>query len=603
MPTTTSAIVISTLSQPIKDIYLAGKDKFNTSLSKWANGRAVNALTKKVAAYEKIKTIWQRDKYVKLSSFYYPSKVTFHTEITKKVSSLKDIPQTGGLVIQGTVGQGKSIFLRYLCIQELQAHSSGRIPVFVELRKLDSKTTLKSIMYSTMENLGFEINDDLFDFYAETGKIVLLLDGFDELIDEQVGPVITQLETWAERYNNFQTIITSRPGGEIQKSSHFSVIRLAPLASDDHKHFLSKIGVKGKQLDNLLEAVANSPSEVKDFLNTPLLLTLLTVVYQTDGTIPSELPEFFQVLFTTVFSKHDGTKPGFKRPRRTDLNDRRIELLFESFCFSALRRNFGVALDDEQFAVSFEDALIFKNEKCDQSAFRHDLVKVACLLLEDGYKLTFAHKSLLEYFGASFIKHTTEKQAEVIYSGINTQQHWRPVLQYASHIDKYKYAKFFAIQNLIKTFKTFKIDISKITLSDAERVIDIMFENAHSTFHLDQNTQKHRQTGLSAFRIAETIYEEKLFMSTLQYSVMLIDGNFDEAELNQKLSKLSKPCKINTKGDFSVKWLDLIDSSRKSTLTNRIYDQLLTLAQQLESMSKYVKSEDEMANSLIFPVA
>jgi hypothetical protein len=81
--------------------------------------------------YEQVKTIWQREKKVKLSKFYYPAKVSFDTGITKTASTLKDIPQTGGVVIQGTVGQGRSVLLRYLCIQELSSHASGRIPVFL----------------------------------------------------------------------------------------------------------------------------------------------------------------------------------------------------------------------------------------------------------------------------------------------------------------------------------------------------------------------------------------------------------------------------------------------------------------------------------------
>ena len=73
----TVAASIAALSAPLKDLYESGKHQFKDKLSKWNNSRNIKSLATKVAAYEQIKTIWQREKKVKLSSFYYPSKVAF----------------------------------------------------------------------------------------------------------------------------------------------------------------------------------------------------------------------------------------------------------------------------------------------------------------------------------------------------------------------------------------------------------------------------------------------------------------------------------------------------------------------------------------------
>lgn len=512
---------------------------------------------------------------------------------------MKDFPQIGGIVIQGTVGQGKSIFLRYLCIQELQNQSSGRIPVLVELRKLDSENGLKTAVFSALENLGFEVNDELFSFYADSGKVVLLLDGFDELNEGQILPVIRQLEGWAEKHPNFQTIVSSRPGGEIQKSVHFTVIQLAPLGNDDHKPFLYKIGVKGKQLENLLNAVDQSPSEIKEFLNTPLLLTLLTMVYQSEGSIPAELPEFFQILFTTVFSKHDGTKPGFKRPRRTGFNDRDLELLFEGFSFAVLRKNYGVNLDEDQFATAFDEAIKYRGDRddqCDSAAFRHDLVKVACLLVEDGFKLAFAHKSLLEYFCASFIKHSTEIQAKKIYNSIKMQHQWRPILQYAKYIDKYKYAKFFAIPKMSETFTALGISPDVISSQNAEDVFNFMFRDSLTRFQRDNESGKFKQGSFYKYHLIDTLYGEQLFFSILHRAfpfdfkgltldeIKSLTPNFDEAWRNEGVES------------FELPWINLLTEEIKTEILDMLLNQLRELSDQYNNYVSYVNSEDEKAN-------
>ena len=63
-----------TASMPIltpifKDLYESGKDLFKDQLSKLNNAKSIASLATKVADYEQVKTIWKRDKKVKLSAF------------------------------------------------------------------------------------------------------------------------------------------------------------------------------------------------------------------------------------------------------------------------------------------------------------------------------------------------------------------------------------------------------------------------------------------------------------------------------------------------------------------------------------------------------
>ncbi len=113
------AVPSKVISKPLLDLYEPGKDSAN-----------------KVTSFQRVKTFWQRDKSVPLTSFYYPSQILFEAGVKKKADSLRELPKTGNYIIQGIVGQGKSIFLRHLCVQELRETGPGRIPVFLELRTL-----------------------------------------------------------------------------------------------------------------------------------------------------------------------------------------------------------------------------------------------------------------------------------------------------------------------------------------------------------------------------------------------------------------------------------------------------------------------------------
>lgn len=583
---------IAALSAPLKDLYESSKQGVKESLSKWNNSRNIKSLASKVAAYEQIKTIWQREKKVKLSSFYYPSKVTFQTGITKQITSLKDLPTTGGVVIQGTVGQGKSVFLRYLCIKELSSQTSGRIPVFVELRKLDASFTLEQAIFSTLECLGFEVTEELFEFYAESGKLVILLDGFDEIDESQVGNVITKLEVWSQKYPRLQFIVTSRPGGEIQKSNCFSVLQLAPLTHDDHRPFLVKIGVKGKTLDDLLAAIERSPVEIKGFLTTPLLLTLLVLVYQAEGAIPNELPEFFKLLFTTVFSRHDRSKPAFNRKHKSNLNERRLERLFEAFCYSILRRKYSVVLKAEQFEDAFLDALKFTGEQCELEGFRHDIVKVACLLQEDGLYTTFVHKSLLDYFPAAFIRNCTDEQAERIYGAI--MMHWKAwiqVLQFLSHIDQYRFARYFAIPEIEREMAGLGVVGGNITSQVVDGVIEMLLTSGtHFSFVRNESLGRFEQKRFGPYHDIESFFINGLALDMHSvwagnHSLEKIEGPFREIEEDGEKRIL-------------VHWKDNTTPDQMNAIRGIVKKRLTDLNDELIEYRKFVADESEKANWL-----
>ncbi len=585
-----AAASIAALSAPLKDLYEAGKDKFKDQLSRWNNARQLKAIATKVAAYEQVKTIWQREKKVKLSAFYYPSKVRLPTGITKTVISLRDLPSSGGVVLQGTVGQGKTVFLRYLCIQELSTQASGRIPVFFELRKLDSGLNLEKALFNTLESLGFEVTDELFDYYAESGKLVILLDGFDEIEESLVRDVITRIEAWAIRYPQMQLFITCRPGGEIQKSNHFSTIQLAPLTPEEHRPFMIKIGVKGEILDQLLVAIEKSPVEIRGLLTTPLLLTLLVLVYQSEGVIPNELPEFFKLLFATVFSRHDHSKPAFRRAHKSGLNERKLEHFFEAFCFAVMRRKYTVNLKDDQFDTAFLDASTFSDEKCSLDGFRHDIVKVACLLQEDGLFISFVHKSLLDYFPAAFIKNCTDEQATRIYESIASHwRQWQHVLHFLSYIDKYRFARYFAIPQLQQIVSEFSVHDGKVTEKSINAFLNWTFTpETKFRFVVDPKTNEYVQRGFGPWINWDSFFEDHMALGHI------VDPH--DLVKSQKLKCKYETTIENDETCYLVHWKDLLTPQQLEEVKQKARTYLVRLADQLGSYQNLVADEIRKAS-------
>ncbi|MDP1615220.1 MAG: NACHT domain-containing protein [Methylococcales bacterium] len=431
------------LKKPLDDVYELGKSRFQFQLDKWKSDRNINALYKKVSSIQNVKTIWQVDKEINIKKFYYPSKLIIDDN-TETISQIKKIPSETNVVIQGTVGQGKSIFLRYLCSQELRTGS--KVPIFFELRKVQKEKTLKHHLSIVLDSWGFEINDELFDFLADSGKFIFLLDGFDEIDPSIVGNIVNELEFFSEKYPNLQILVTSRPDSGIEKSAYFRVYNLAPLKRQDYEGVLKKLINNEEQEQNILKALNNSSTQINALLTTPLMMTLLVLVYKAEQKIPEQFSEFYGNLFQTLLLRHDKSKPGYVRAKNCPINERKLQEIFEAFCFLASKESL-TTLNLEKIHELANNAIQNTKIECDASSFIKDISKIACLVIEEGFDYHFIHKSVREYHAANFIKRRPDEFVIKFYQAMleGKWDDWYQELNFLSQVDEYRFTKYFLI--------------------------------------------------------------------------------------------------------------------------------------------------------------
>lgn len=449
MSLSTAAFISTTaklLTPLITDLYQGAKKIGARGLQKWEEKTFARKLAKRIQAIDEVKTIWNPDKAASLSSFYYPSKLILEGK-PKLITRLFDLDGKNA-VIQGIAGQGKSILLRYLAIEEVLSNDAKRLPIFIELRTLSSKFTLKQAIIKHLSSYDIEVDEDSLNYLQRSGRLAYLLDGFDELEESLEMETLQELEFLSHKYPELLIIVTSRPNNAVQKSAAFKVISLAPLTSGDYVPFINKLGIPLAQGSQIREAIRKSPSKLSSLISTPLMLTMVVIVYQSEYEIPETLPEFFDKLFHVVFTRHDKLKAAYTRKHYSGLSERRLQILFEAFCFMSMQNGFTRSLSLEQFEKAFEEAVEYVEDcKCNSEAFKTDLTKVACLMIEEGLDTTtFLHKSIMEYYAASFIKHSADEVAAMFYDEvIQDSRSWWEVLSFLRDIDTFRYSRDFAI--------------------------------------------------------------------------------------------------------------------------------------------------------------
>lgn len=427
-----------------EDFYNAVKG--HISLQKKLKSLKVKDVYLKASKVSKVKTIWQMSKEVDLNSFYYPTTIIAEpAEVI--VTGLSAFPENCKIVIQGTAGQGKSILLRYLASTELKKGTV--LPIFVELRKISEKNNLESLIVDGLKQLGIPITEDELEPILSSGKCVLLLDAFDELGSAHVRDSITTIESWCCKFHNLPIIISSRPEGTIQSSTHFNVYNIKKLMREDFEAILSKLFDNKEHVEGILNNIDGK--NIASLVSTPLLLTLLAIQYVEEGDVPSNLEGFYENLFHVMCSRHDSTKPGYVREFYSGLNKDDLSNAFNAFCLECNVNNCTSLSFQNANAIAKKALEYAGHNKSSPSLFLEDIVKVTCLLLKEGHQYHYIHKSIMEYHAAKCISNMPESTKIDFYQhSINSFLKNKQVLEFLSSLDNLLYIEYFKIPLLTR---------------------------------------------------------------------------------------------------------------------------------------------------------
>lgn len=438
------------LSNVIDDLYSYLKSQALIRIKRADIQRKLPALCDYIENVRLVKTLWQIDKAVDVESFYCDSHVVLRRTRGKKtyrkrIDFVADLNSHDNFVIQGIAGQGKSILLRHLFVN--QTLVGTHIPIFIELRRIQSNETLLTHISRFLRILDLPSDDALTQILLKSGKFMFFLDGFDEIPHDQMPSILNELEYLTSISRSCQFIVTSRLNSPVAMSPLFNVVLLDDLRGNEYQKVIRKLSDTKKYAGAVIARVRAQEPGVSELLCTPLLVTLLLVSYKSYQAIPIQLSDFYESIFMNLLQRHDGTKPAFSRPRKCSLNDNQYRHVFDAFCFESKKQDSKVF--EYQQIYSFADkamSLLDINEDVD--AYIQDIKNITCLLLEESNQYRFIHGTVQEYYSASFIRSLPEPSALKFYQACldpHKAYHWSQELAFLTDIDSYRHTKYFLL--------------------------------------------------------------------------------------------------------------------------------------------------------------
>ena len=121
--------------------------------------------------------------------------------------------------------------MKYLTICRFE-NARGTIPLFVELRQLNSLTSknLLAYIHQSCASSGNSVTYDQFELALRTGGLLLILDGFDEVDLAHRDAISKQILDISVNYPHVTIVISSRPDDKFSSWQHFYTFTIRALA-------------------------------------------------------------------------------------------------------------------------------------------------------------------------------------------------------------------------------------------------------------------------------------------------------------------------------------------------------------------------------------
>lgn len=435
-------------------------NKFHESLSGAVSViDCVERVVKEIERLERVSTLIDPYAEKKLNDYYFQPRALSKREKKEfRPKSFSDFDFSRLQIVTGTAGQGKSILLRYLTVKELIV--GKYVPIFVELRRIKAGDVISGVG-ERLKDFGFvdKSRAPLVERVLGEQNCLLVLDGYDEIPYEDRTEAVRQIDSILIKYPGIKIIVSSRQDASSDLAALGDVIELCPLSQSEAIEVVHKLSFNKEQAENVASALKLQKG-ISDFIDTPLLVALLVITYRTNGHIPENLPDFYAQVFATMSFFHDKRKGSdMRRARKSSISEAAFEQVFSATCFQSTAKEFvrggrSSFLENVKWAVDFHGL-----KDVGEDGIFDDFVSVTCLITEDGFnEYAFVHKSIQEYYAASFISKLKEdRRAEFYKRALNQDgfdQTWQGVLRFLRDIDKLVYYEEYRLPGLNALFES-----------------------------------------------------------------------------------------------------------------------------------------------------
>ena len=340
--------------------------------------------------------------------------------------------QKSRLMVFGQPGAGKSTFLRYLAVTcAKEKFLPEYIPVLFELR--DIKDASKFDLWKLLEQ-EFRLSDrSQIQQILDSGRILLLLDGLDEMPKALQKTVQDCIWEFVKKLDNNRFILTCRTQTTEYVLPTFDPVEVAEFKPEQVEAFAQKwfertsaTPAEGTALKERFMAKLRENQPTAELAVTPILLSLMCWVFDDLKDLPLKRSELYQQGIDLLLKQWD-EKRGIERESGSDryrqLSPRNRQELLSYIAVRKFEREQYIVFEHSELVQYIADYLKITIEEGE--IVLKDVAIQHGLLFERAQGIwSFSHLTFQEYFAAKWFCNQSDWASLIRYV---SKEHWREI--------------------------------------------------------------------------------------------------------------------------------------------------------------------------------
>ena len=350
------------------------------------------------------------------------------------------------ILIIDMAGMGKSTIIKYFACQGVNLDKC--IPIVIELRRLEKNQSILEYIQTQINSLDKNIRIEEIVDILKKGDFVIFFDGYDEIANENKSDVLDTIQEFTSKATNTKIVITSREEDDLNSLGEYKCVNIKPLTEEEAHELIKKYDNDGDISKKLIKRLKEDASMdvLKEFLENPLLVSLLYKTFEYKEEIPYKKIDFYEQVYVALFNDHDKTKGrAYVHEKKTKLDRYQFEQILRAFGFLSLKED-KVEYSDQLIHQLLEQSIKrFGWLKISAEDFLYDITHAVPLVQKDGNDYKWVHKSFMEYFASCFIcydnKEAEEKYLKKMISIYNPMKYYN-VLDFCYDMDTLGFRKY-----------------------------------------------------------------------------------------------------------------------------------------------------------------